>query len=220
MTHNADPAPELLDLVRAEARRIARRLPAGGPTFDDLVGFGHIGLVEATRQYDPRHGVHFEAFARHRVRGAIFDGLRSQGLFTRRAYEDLRRQAIAHEVVEEPAGNGPPSRADDAAAVTSAVAQLATAFLTEAALGAVEQQPDDAEARLADDESIEALRGALQRLPPDDRELIEAVYDFRETGDSGAALARRRDVTRSYISRRHRQILDRLRRLLDPRGGP
>jgi RNA polymerase sigma factor for flagellar operon FliA len=219
VSHDARPAPELLDLVRAEARRIARRIPAGGPTFDDLVGFGHLGLVEATNQYDPTHGVHFETFARHRIRGAIFDGLRSQGLFSRRAYEDLRRHAIAHEVLEEPGRDAPPSRADDAAAVTSAVAQLAMAFLTEATLVGVEPA-EDAETRIADDETREELRAALHRLPPEDRELIEAVYDFREVGDSGAALARRQGVTRSYISRRHRQILERLRRVLASESGP
>lgn len=216
MTRNADPAPELLELVRAEARRIARRIPPGGPSFDDLVGFGHVGLLEARRRFDPTRRINFEAFARHRIRGAIFDGLRSLGCFTRRAYEDLRRQALAHEVLGEPTpepADGP-NRAEDASAVASAITRLATAFLTDAALDVHDREPRDPEAMLLDGEELDRLREHLDRLAPDDREILEAIYDLGESGDSGAALARRRGVSRSYVSRRHRQLLDRLRRLL------
>ncbi len=65
--------------VELEARRVARRLgPAGrsGVSHEDLVSWGSLGLLEAARRFDPERGVPFARFARPRVRGAMFDGLR------------------------------------------------------------------------------------------------------------------------------------------------
>ena len=44
---------------------------------EDLVADGYVGLVRAARKYDPSHGVPFTAFARHYVRGAITDTVRT-----------------------------------------------------------------------------------------------------------------------------------------------
>lgn len=217
-----DPGPELLALVRDEARRVAMRLPADGPTEDDLVGFGHLGLLEARERYDPRRGVHFELFARHRIRGAMYDGLRALGCFSRRGYEDLRRRALAHEALGEPAGDPPggPDRDLDARALAQAIGRVATAFLADAALSVRSHADGDPEASLGRHQALARLRRVIDGLPVADREVLEAIYDLNEEGDSGAALARRRGVSRSQVSRRHRTILDRLRRLLDPEDDP
>ena len=44
--------------------------------FDDLVGFGQFGLLDAINKYDPEKGVKFKTYAVTRIRGAIFDELR------------------------------------------------------------------------------------------------------------------------------------------------
>ena len=44
------------------------------------------GLLEAAQRYDDRHGVAFTTFAYYRVRGAMFDGLRSMGWLPRSEY--------------------------------------------------------------------------------------------------------------------------------------
>jgi RNA polymerase sigma factor FliA len=66
---------EHLEEVRHILGRIAVRLP---PEVDrqNLESAGVLGLVEAAAQYDPTRGVDFGAFARLRIRGAIFDELR------------------------------------------------------------------------------------------------------------------------------------------------
>jgi RNA polymerase sigma factor for flagellar operon FliA len=214
VTREPDPAPELLALVRGEAYRIARRIPPGGPSLDDLIGFGHLGLLQAKSAFDPSRKINFEIFARHRIRGAIFDGLRELGCFRRRSYEDLRRQALAHDLLDEPAPDPAtgPDRAADASAVGGAITYLATAFLTEATLALHERDEPDAESVLSQGEELARLRAAIDGLDPEDRELLVAVYDLDETGDSGAELARRRGTTRSAVSRRHRQLMERLRR--------
>src|SRR3989454_12558747 len=68
-------AERYLSLVIPIARSFQKRLPAS-VDFDDLVGAGHLGLVEAARRFDPAKGASFGAFAQHRIRGAITDSLR------------------------------------------------------------------------------------------------------------------------------------------------
>jgi len=64
-----------LGLVIPIARNFQKRLPSN-VDFDDLVGAGNLGLVEAARRFDSARGVSFVTFAKHRVRGAITDSLR------------------------------------------------------------------------------------------------------------------------------------------------
>jgi RNA polymerase sigma factor for flagellar operon FliA len=45
--------------------------------FDDLVGYGVFGLLDAVEKYDPNKHVKFKTYAVTRIRGAIFDELRS-----------------------------------------------------------------------------------------------------------------------------------------------
>ena len=45
---------------------------------DDLIGWGHMGLIEAAARYDPRRGVTFRTFAHRRIRGAMLDGIRRE----------------------------------------------------------------------------------------------------------------------------------------------
>src|SRR3989475_935204 len=68
-------AERYLSLVIPIARSFQKRLPSS-VDFDDLVGAGNLGLVEAARRFDPARGASFGAFAQHRIRGAITDSLR------------------------------------------------------------------------------------------------------------------------------------------------
>ena len=44
--------------------------------FDDLVGYGIFGLIDAIEKFDPSKGVKFETYASFRIRGAIIDNIR------------------------------------------------------------------------------------------------------------------------------------------------
>jgi RNA polymerase sigma factor FliA len=89
---SSDISPEhqvldLLPLVRRMAVKIRRSLPAH-IELDDLVGSGMLGLLDATQKYDSQKRVKIESYARHRIRGAILDGLRSLDTVSR----DLRKK--------------------------------------------------------------------------------------------------------------------------------
>ena len=44
--------------------------------FGDLVGFGFFGLLDAVERYNPNKDIKFKTYARLRIKGYIYDGLR------------------------------------------------------------------------------------------------------------------------------------------------
>jgi RNA polymerase sigma factor for flagellar operon FliA len=89
---------------------IGRLFPFFPPGLDveNLESAGTLGLVQATRKYDPRRGVKFKTYAYIRIRGAILDELRrncplpqhimEQVAQVRRAYEQLPPRATVEEL--------------------------------------------------------------------------------------------------------------------------
>ena len=63
-------------LVKYVAGKVSMGMPQN-IEFDDLVSYGIFGLIDAISKYDPDRGIKFKTYAMTRVRGAIFDVLRS-----------------------------------------------------------------------------------------------------------------------------------------------
>lgn len=63
-------------LVKYVAGKVAIGMP-NNVEFDDLVGFGIFGLFDAIEKFDPDKHVKFKTYAVTRIRGSIFDELRS-----------------------------------------------------------------------------------------------------------------------------------------------
>ncbi len=66
---------QYMPLVKYVAGKVAVGMPAN-VEFDDLVGFGQFGLLDAIEKYDPDKKVKFKTYAVTRIRGSIFDELR------------------------------------------------------------------------------------------------------------------------------------------------
>ena len=77
---------EHLSLVKAIAVKVHEGLPVQ-VALDELISAGYIGLLDASSRFDPSVGVNFASFAKHRIRGAIVDFLRSLDWASR----DMRR---------------------------------------------------------------------------------------------------------------------------------
>ena len=77
-------------MVKYLAGSIAARMP---PHVDvaDLVSYGLGGLIEAVERFDPARGVKFESYASTRIRGAIFDELRSMDWVPRSVRREARK---------------------------------------------------------------------------------------------------------------------------------
>jgi RNA polymerase sigma factor for flagellar operon FliA len=65
-----------LDIVRYTAERMHMRLP-GEVDVEDLMQAGLFGLMDAIDAFDLERGVKFETYCAQRIRGAVFDELRS-----------------------------------------------------------------------------------------------------------------------------------------------
>ena len=66
---------QYMPLVKYVAGKVSVGLPAS-IEFDDLVGFGQFGLLDAINKFDPDKNVKFKTYAVTRIRGAIFDEMR------------------------------------------------------------------------------------------------------------------------------------------------
>ncbi|MFA5565749.1 MAG: FliA/WhiG family RNA polymerase sigma factor [Acidimicrobiia bacterium] len=63
-------------LVKFVASRIATNLPSSVDQ-GDLASYGMFGLIDAIEKFEPQRGFKFETYATARVKGAIYDELRS-----------------------------------------------------------------------------------------------------------------------------------------------
>jgi len=78
---------EHLPLVKAIAIRVHDNLPVH-VDLDDLIHAGVLGLFDAVTKFDADQNVAFQAYAKHRIKGAILDSLRQLDWASR----DLRRR--------------------------------------------------------------------------------------------------------------------------------
>src|ERR671920_1408110 len=83
--------------ARALAHKVMRTLPPA-VELSDLVAYGELGLVEAAERFDPRRGVAFATFAHYRIKGAIHDGLREMGVYSRPQSARVRWLANANDL--------------------------------------------------------------------------------------------------------------------------
>lgn len=76
-------------LVKYVAGKVAIGMPQN-VEFDDLVGFGVFGLFDAIEKFDPEKHVKFKTYAVTRIRGAIYDELRSMDWVPRSVRQKAR----------------------------------------------------------------------------------------------------------------------------------
>lgn len=216
-----------LHLVHAIAAKLQPRL---GKTMErgDLVGYGTQGLIEAARKYDPRHGTAFSTFAYYRIRGAMFDGMRTMAWYSRAEYarycaEERGDAFLANAAAREAAlgaaraAGGVATNKQDKTELLNDIAQLlgGVAAVRIACIEAAQAVPDDrfqaADARVEACEDRQRLRAALARLPEKERQLIELYYYADMNLDSAGA---KLGLSKSWASRLHARAVTHLREAL------
>ena len=66
---------EYADLIKYVAGRLSIYF-GSNVEYDDLVGYGVFGLIDAIEKFDINKGVKFETYASLRIRGSIIDSIR------------------------------------------------------------------------------------------------------------------------------------------------
>lgn len=177
-------------------RSVYRRVARFSLDRDDFVQNAELGLLEALERFDPGRGVDFRAYARSRVRGAVFNGVRNMLRHGGRpddADRHAERLADFHE-----------ADADPLDAVIEAVVGLGIGFLLEHA--AEHERCGYTYARR--EQTSARLMAAVGRLPPRMRHIVTAHY-FDHVPFT--VLADQLQLTRGRVSQLHREALSRMR---------
>ncbi len=93
-------------LVKYVAGKIAVSMPPN-MDYDDLVGFGVLGLIDAINKFDPYKDVKFKTYAITRIRGAIYDELRSLDWVPRSVRQKNKQLEISMRKLESSLGRTP-----------------------------------------------------------------------------------------------------------------
>lgn len=118
--YSKKPAPEIREkliieyapLVKTVAGRLYMYL-GNNVEFDDLVGYGIFGLIDAIDKYDYSKDIKFETYASLRIRGAILDQIRKMDWIPRTVRQKQRQIDEATKAVEAETGK---TATDDAVA--------------------------------------------------------------------------------------------------------
>lgn len=86
-------------LVKYVAGKIAMSMPEN-IDFNDLVSDGSFGLIDAVEKYDPDRDIKFKTYAVTRIRGAIFDALRSRDWVPRSMRKKAKEIERAVQILE------------------------------------------------------------------------------------------------------------------------
>ena len=215
-------------------RRVARSLPLEIPgllEFEDAVGYGTCGLVEAVRRYDPSKGTNFHAYAVQRIRGSMIDAFRRMDRLSRTMRQKAREVQRAQSELESSLGRTP-SDHETAAHLGISVDQYRDAHSNSrwvtVSLDRMLERDDDgdsfpaAEMPTADEdidftksfdekELHEDLARSVMALPERERLVVSLYYVERLTMKDIASVLQ---VSETRVSQLHAQAVKRLRRAL------
>ena len=176
-------------LVKTTAERIAARVSQIG-TLDDLCQMGVVGLIDAVERFDPSDGFKFTTYAGHRIKGAIFDGMRALDVLPKKkraavnsfygARETLAAVFHRPPTVEETADHLGKSVSDVVnlaiwASRGSVMASLSLLDPVEGLEEAVDYSSDPAET-VAKEWTRETVKTALKALPERQRHAVVLYY--------------------------------------------
>jgi RNA polymerase sigma factor for flagellar operon FliA len=221
-------------LVKRIAVHLASRLPPSVQV-GDLVQAGLMGLLDATRHYEPAQGASFETYAGIRVRGAMLDEIRRNDWAPRAVRRRAREAAAAVVRVE--------ARVLREARDTEVAAELGISLAeyhailqdsTAARLTSLDDGDDgddspgdrpgdriaardgDPERAMGEADLRAELARGIAELPERERMVMSLYYDDElNLKEIGAVLG----VTESRVCQLHRQAVVRLRARLSVHGG-
>lgn len=209
-------------IVHSIATRIYSTLPKS-VSYDDLVAYGQLGLMQAAHSFDVTKEVSFQTYAYHRIRGAIFDGLAKMHWSDRSLGVKIKAEQMSAAAMEQQIENlqrmaSQKSQAADAESLTRITERVAMIHL----LGDCSDGPDGL-AQLAVDSELSpeeamverelraVVRSLVEELPEEERAIIVLTYfEGKTLTEAADSLGK----SKSWASRTHAKILEKLARRL------
>jgi RNA polymerase sigma factor for flagellar operon FliA len=201
--------------AHAIAAEVAKKLP---PEVEnkDVRAAAELGLVEAANSFDPSRGVQFKTFSYHRIKGAIYDALRTNGWFPKVHFQKLRFEMAANEYLKDASSETQEPASPEAKLqyLKNLTANVVSCYML--SLDAMPQEPEDhghptAEEAAIVDEQRRKVRFSLGKLPQLNRTILEYCYFHDLTLEE---VGRRLGLSKSWVCRLHAKSLDMLREQL------
>jgi RNA polymerase sigma factor for flagellar operon FliA len=187
--------------ARLVARDVYLRVAGLGEIWRDCSQNAMVGLMEAIDRYELGRSAKFETYARHRVRGAVFNGLRN---LHERARSQVPFDALAAERIESLFESG----GDPLESFADVTGMLGLAALIEARSVPSGNTTDPAFYALQVSERSEAVAALMDELPERDRSILTMHYyhhvPFIE-------IALNLGITKGRVSQLHKRALEFIR---------
>ncbi len=226
-TNDPELRAHLIERHEGLVRHVANSYRDAGVPYGDLIGVGHIGLVNAVDRFDPERGTKFATFAVPTIRGELRRYFRDAtwgmrvprrvqelSLRVREVREDLTRTLGRSPTYSELASSL--SVSEEAVIEAVEVAnQYELASLQES--GGDDEGPSVADRTGDEDPALELLedRGelswALDQLTPRQRVIIALRY-FHDM--SQQQVADRLGISQMHVSRLQRKAIEQLREIM------
>ncbi len=192
---------------RAVAREVYRRIRIPQMDWNDYAQNATIGLLEAMSRYDENRGIDFMAYAKPRVRGAVFNGLRSflsdaphRDVAAERLYERLETFNVS-------------SEGDSLDNMISAVTGLGLGLLIESGLSFDFIEGDSDVSVVVEKHQMDKLLGAvIERLPEREKMVLKLHYQQYLPFVEIASLL---GLTKGRVSQIHKSAIEKCRTMLE-----
>ena len=216
-------------LVKFVAGRVGAGLPSSVDP-GDLVSAGVFGLIDAVERFDSDRGVKFETFAVPRIRGAIFDGLRSLDWVPRSVRSRAREVETAFHDLEAKLGRSPgEEELSSHLGITNTEFQRWLAAIASTTVGPLDRAlvagaeprslrgdtPDSPSGAYEEVEIRRAVKAEIRKLPDREKLVLSLYYDEGLTlAEIGGVLG----VTESRVSHIHTKAVLQLRSRMSASG--
>ena len=178
-------------LVKKIAYHLSARLPAD-IHIDDIIQSGLIGLLDASKHYDPKQGAQFETYATIRIRGAILDEVRRSDWVPKSVHKKARDLSAAIQEIERKTGRD--ARDIEVAQEMGITIDEYYSILKDSSscrmlsfddldtddtqsLGMFEDKHSNVVSQVLDDEFQQRLSQAIAGLPERERMVMSLYYD-------------------------------------------
>jgi RNA polymerase sigma factor FliA len=191
---------------RAVARDVYRRIRIPQMEWNDYAQNATIGLLEAMNRYDQNRGIEFMAYAKPRVRGAVFNGLRHY------LSESSRRENHADRIYDRIDSFSGSSSEEPLDQLISSVAGLGLGFLIDSnAAFDFFNSNSDASDSIQKHQMDVLLEGALAKLPEREKLVLTLhYYQHMAFVDIATLLG----ISKGRVSQIHKAAIQRSREIL------
>lgn len=210
-----------IPLCKSVTKQLATQFGVRPRHREDMLADAQLGLAEAWKRFTPGQGAKFSTFAYYRIKGAVIDGLRRNGVLKRRSQNRAALASAAQKLGEDRAETPKPTtQSERVQTVGEQVGALGTAWTLLRMNTAVEAEdrqstlahssPDE---QLIQRQLFEVLQKHIGHLEEREEHIIRSIYFQQKTLRQ---LSEEMGLSRPWLCRLHAKALKDLLEMIQP----